>query len=68
MLNMSGYDETFKVKEVENKLMSVHIDQEKFFEKYKAIWTKIEKLKNIISNALPVYDDRYIKNQNKNIW
>ena len=68
MLNMSGYDKTFKVKEVENKLMSVHIDQEKFFEKYKAIWTKIEKLKNIKSNALPVYDDRYIKNQNKNIW
>ena len=25
------------------------------------IWTKIEELKNIKSNALPVYDDRYIK-------
>ena len=27
---------------------------------YKAIWTKIEDLKNIELNALPVYDDRYI--------
>ena len=30
-------------------------------EKYKAIWTKIEDLKIIELNALPVYDDRYIK-------
>ena len=29
--------------------------------KYKANWTKIEDLKNIELNALPVYDDRYIK-------
>ena len=27
----------------------------------KAIWTKIEDLKNIKVNVLPVYDDRYIK-------
>ena len=33
----------------------------KLLEKYKAIWTKIEDLKNIELNALPVYDDRYIK-------
>ena len=25
------------------------------------IWTKIEDLKNIELNALPVYDDRYMK-------
>ena len=30
-------------------------------EKYKAIWAKIEDLENIKLNALPVYDDRYIK-------
>ena len=28
---------------------------------YKTIWTKIEDLKSIELNALPVYDDRYIK-------
>ena len=41
--------------------MSFRIDDEKLLEKYKAIWTKIEDLKNIELNALPVYDDRYIK-------
>ena len=30
-------------------------------EKYKAIWDKIEDFKKIKLNALPVYDDRYIK-------
>ena len=30
-------------------------------EKYKAIWNKIEDLKNIELNAFPVYDDKYIK-------
>ena len=28
---------------------------------YKAIWTRIENLKNIKLNALPICDDRYIK-------
>ena len=56
-----GYVKTFKVKEGNNKLMSFHIDDEKLLEKYKAIWTKIEDLKNIKLNALPVYYDRYIK-------
>ena len=46
--------------------MSFHIDDERLLEKYKAIWTKIEDLKNIELNALPVYDDRYIKT-NKSI-
>ena len=41
--------------------MSFRIDDEKLLEKYKAIWSKIEGLKNIKLNALPVYDDKYIK-------
>ena len=41
--------------------MSFRIDKEKLLEKYKAIWIKVEDLKNIELNALPVYDDRYIK-------
>ena len=43
---MSGYAKTFKVKEgnkdKNNKLMSFRIDDKKLFEKYKAIWNKIE--------------------------
>ena len=61
MPKMSGYDKTFKVKEGDNKLMSFRIDDEKLLEKYKAIWTKTEYLKNIELNALPVHDNRYIK-------
>ena len=41
--------------------MPVSIDNEKLLERYKTIWTKIEDLKNIELNALPMYDDRYIK-------
>ena len=41
--------------------MSFHIHDVKLLEKYKAIWTKIEDLKNIELNVLPVYDNRYIK-------
>ena len=37
------------------------IKDEKLLEKYETIWTKTEDLKNIEWNALPVYDDRYIK-------
>ena len=54
MPKLSGYVKTFKVEDKINKLMSFRIDDEKLLEKYKAIWTKIEDLKN-------VYDDRYIK-------
>ena len=65
MPKISGYVKTFKVKERDknknNKLKSFHIDNEKRLEKYKAICTKIEDLKKIELNALPVYDDRYIK-------
>ena len=57
MPKMSGYVNTFKVEERNNKSM----DDEKLLEKYKAIWTQIEDLGNIKLNALSVYDDRYIK-------
>ena len=69
MPKMSGYVKTFKVKDGDkdknNKLMSFCIDDEKLIEKYKAILIKIEDLKNIKLNALPVYDDRYIKAKTK---
>ena len=58
---MSGYVKTFKVKDgnkdKNNKLMSFGIDDEKLSEKFKAIWFKIEDLKNIDIIFLPVYDD-----------
>ena len=56
---MSGYVKTFKEKS--DKLMSLWIDVDKLSEKYKTISSKIEDLKNVSLNALPVYDDRYIK-------
>ena len=40
-------------KDENNKLISFSIND--------AIWTKIKDLKNIELNALPFYDDRYIK-------
>ena len=65
MSKMSGYVKTFKVKKGDkhksNTLMPFLIDKEKLLEKYKAIWIKVQDLKNIELNALPVYDDRYIK-------
>ena len=66
MPKMNGYVKTFKVEDKINKLMSFCKYYEKILEKYKAIWTKIEDLKNIKLNALPVFNDRYEK-QNKNI-
>ena len=48
---MRGYIKTFKVKDgrkgKSNKLISFSVDDEKLLEKYKAIWTKIEDLKNV---------------------
>ena len=65
MPKMSGCVKTNKVKDGDkdknNKLMSFERDDEKLLEKYKDVWTKIEDLKNIKLNMLPVYDDRYIK-------
>ena len=64
MPKISGYVKTLKVKDRDkdkkNKLMSSGIDDEKLLEKKKAIWAKIEDLKNIELNVLPVYDNRYI--------
>ena len=52
---------TFKVKDgnkdKDNK--SFYLDEDKLLEKYEAIWTKIEDLKNIDWNSLTAYDDRY---------
>ena len=61
MPKMSGYVKTFTVEDKINKLMSVRIDDEKLSEKYKAIWTKSEDLKNIELDALLVYNNRYVK-------
>ena len=58
MPEMSAYVKTLKVKEGDNKLMSFRTDNEKLLEKYKAIWTKVEDLRNIKLNALSVFDDR----------
>ena len=40
-----------------SKLISFHIDDEKLLEKFEAICPKIEHLKSIELNVLPVYDD-----------
>ena len=65
MPKKSGYVKKFKVKygdaDKNMKLMSFRIYHEKLLEKYKAIWTKIEDLKNIELSSLPVYGDRYTK-------
>ena len=62
---MSGYVKKFNVKDEDkdeiNKLISFHVDDDKVLVKCKTIWTKITDLKDIELNALPVYDDRYIK-------
>ena len=62
---VSGYVKTFKVKERNkdkiSKLISFRICNEKLLEKYEAVWTKIEDIKNTELNALPVCNDRYIK-------
>ena len=65
MPKMREYVKTFKVKDEDkdkkNKLMFFRIDDEKLLQKYKAISTKIEDLKNIKLNSIPVYDNGYIK-------
>ena len=38
---------------------------DKLLEKYKTIWIKIEDLRNIEFNVLPIYDDRYVKTKIK---
>ena len=61
MPKVSGYVRTFNIKDGNNKLMFLRIADEKLLEKYKPIWINIKDLKNVKLNALPVYDDRYIK-------
>ena len=61
MPKMNGYIKTFKVKEGNNKSMSLRIDDEKLLQRYKAISTKIEDLKIIKLNALPVYANKHTK-------
>ena len=61
MPKMNGYIKTFKVKEGNNKSMSLRIDDEKLLQRYKAISTKTEDLKIIKLNALPVYANKYTK-------
>ena len=58
---MSEYIMICKVEDNKSKLMSLCINDEKLSGKYKAIWPKIEDLKKIKLNTLPVCDDRYIK-------
>ena len=61
---MSGYVKTSKDKGEDknknNKLMSLHIDDNKLLGKYETIWTKIEDIKHIELDALKVYYDIYI--------
>ena len=64
---MSEYVKVFIVKKGDkdknNKWIYFRVEDEKSkaIRKVKAIWTKIEDLKNIKRNALSVYDDRYLK-------
>ena len=50
---MSGYVQTFKVKDKSNELMSFHIGEEKLLEKYKTIWTK--KQEHMIINFILIF-------------
>ena len=52
MPKMKGYVKTFKVEDNNNRSTSFLIDNGKLLEKYKAIWTEIEGLKNVELNAL----------------
>ena len=45
--------------------MSFRIDDEKLLGKFKAIWTKIQGLRNIKLNTLSVYAGRYIDSKIK---
>ena len=61
---MSEYVKNIKVKDGDknNKFMFfVQTMIGSILEKPETIWTKIEEMQSISLNALPVYDDRYIK-------
>ena len=42
-------------------MISLCIDNDKVFEKYKTMWTKIAEFKKIQLDALPVHNDRHTK-------
>ena len=65
MPEISGYVKTFKVEDKINKLMLFRIEDEKLLEKYEAIWTKIEDLKNIKLTSVPAYDEKYLKSKTR---
>ena len=66
MHKINGYAKTFKFEYKINKLIiSFCIDDEKLLEKYKSIWIKIGDLKNVELDALPVYDNKYIKTKTR---
>ena len=65
MPKISGYVKTFKGKEGNYKLMSFRINKEKLLQKYKTIWPKTEDLNFFELNALPFYNDRYIKTKTR---
>ena len=47
--------------EIKIKTIKWCLSDKELLEKYKTIWIKIEGLKNIELNALPIYDDTYTK-------
>ena len=58
---LSGYVKIFKVKDKNDKLMFFRIMMKIFQKNIKLRFGKNVNLKNIELNALPVYDDRYMK-------
>ena len=62
---MNLYIYTFKNeggdKNKNNNLMSLSIDDDNLLQKYQTISTTIKDLRNIEYDALPIYDDRYLK-------
>ena len=63
MIKEKVYKLKMEIKIKKNKLISFRIDKGKLLERYEAICIKIESLKNIELNYLPVYDNRYIKSK-----
>ena len=47
--------------EIKIKTIKWCLSDKELLEKYKTIWIKIEGMKNIELNALPIYDDTYTK-------
>ena len=45
--------------------MSLLRNDDKLLQQYKTIWTNIEDLENIEWNALPVYNNKYIKTKQR---